>query len=84
VDSERCVFALQQTGLEFRTEVADSELVVLNTCGFLHSARNEAREYIRALIDLKKQGSVRRIAVRGCMPTIENIERLVTEFPDVD
>ena len=84
MDSERCVFALQQTGLEFRTEVADSELVVLNTCGFLHSARNEAREYIRALIDLKKQGSVRRIAVRGCMPTIENIERLVTEFPDVD
>ena len=84
VDSEQCVFALQQTGLEFRTEVADSELVVLNTCGFLQSARNEAREYIRALIDLKAQGSIRRIAVRGCMPTIENIERLAVEFPDVD
>ena len=84
MDSEQCVFALQQTGLEFRTEVADSELVVLNTCGFLHSARNEAREYIRALIDLKKQGNIRRIIVRGCMPTLENIERLAVEFPDVD
>ena len=58
--------------------------MVLNTCGFLHSARSEAREYIRALIDLKKQGSIRRITVRGCMPTIENIERLAAEFPDVD
>ncbi|MCL2710051.1 MAG: MiaB/RimO family radical SAM methylthiotransferase [Planctomycetaceae bacterium] len=84
VDSEQYVFALQQTGLEFRTEVEHSELVVLNTCGFLHSARSEAREYIRALIDLKKQGSIRRIAVRGCMPTIENIERLAVEFPEVD
>ena len=84
MDSEQYVFALQQTGLEFRTEVEHSELVVLNTCGFLHSARSEAREYIRALIDLKKQGSIRRIAVRGCMPTIENIERLAVEFPEVD
>jgi len=84
VDSEQYVFALQRTGLEFRTEVADSELVVLNTCGFLRSARDEARGYIRVLIDLKKQGTIRRIAVRGCMPTIENIERLAVEFPDVD
>ena len=84
VDSEQYVFALQQTGLEFRAEIENSELVVLNTCGFLQSARSEAREYIRALIDLKKQGSIRRIAVRGCMPTIENIERLASEFPDVD
>ena len=84
VDSEQYVHALKQTGLEFRTEIENSELVVLNTCGFLQSARNEAREYIRALIDLKKQGSIRRIAVRGCMPTIEKIERLAAEFPDVD
>ena len=84
MDSEQYVYALQQTGLKFRTEVADSELVVLNTCGFLQSARNEAREYIRALIDLKNQGIIRHIVVRGCMPTVENIERLATEFPDVD
>ena len=84
VDSEQYVFALKQTGLEFRTEIENSELVVLNTCGFLQPARNEAREYIRALIDLKKQGSIRRIAVRGCMPAFENIERLAAEFPDVD
>ena len=84
MDSEQHVFALQQTGLEFRTEVDGSELVVLNTCGFLQSARDEAREYIRALIDLKKQGNISRIAVRGCMPTIEDTSCLADEFPEVD
>ena len=84
MDSEQYVFALKQAGLEFRTEVEDSELVVLNTCGFLRSARNEAREYIRALIDLKKQGIIRRIAVRGCMPAIESTASLAAEFPEVD
>ena len=84
MDSEQHVFALKQAGLEFKTDVENCELVVLNTCGFLQSARNEAREYIRALIDLKKQGSISRIAVRGCMPAFEGIERLTAEFPDVD
>jgi ribosomal protein S12 methylthiotransferase len=84
VDSEQHVFALQQAGLEFRTEVENCELVVLNTCGFLQSARDEAREYLRALIELKKQKSISRIAVRGCMPVFEGIESLAAEFPEVD
>ena len=84
VDSEQHVYALQQAGLEFRADIENSELVVLNTCGFLQSARNEAREYIRALIDMKQQGSIRRIEVRGCMPVFEGVERLAAEFPDVD
>ena len=84
VDSEQYVFALQQTGLEFCTEIENCELVVLNTCGFLHSARNEAREYLRALIELKRKKQIGRIAVRGCMPMFESVESLAAEFPDVD
>ena len=84
VDSEQRVFALQQSGMEFRTDVENCELVVLNTCGFLQSARNEAREYLRALIALKKEGSIGRIVVCGCMPVFEGIETLATEFPEVD
>jgi ribosomal protein S12 methylthiotransferase len=84
VDSEQYVFTLQQAGMEFRADVENCELVVLNTCGFLQSARSEVREYLRALIELKQQKSIGRIAVRGCMPVFEGIERLVAEFPDVD
>ena len=84
MDSEQYVFALKKAGLEFQTEVDNCELVVLNTCGFLQLARNEAKEYLRALVDLKKKGNIGRIAVRGCMPVYEGIESLVDEFPDVD
>jgi ribosomal protein S12 methylthiotransferase len=84
VDSEQYVFALQQGGWEFHTEVEHCELVILNTCGFLRSARDEAREYLSALIELKNQGSIGRISVRGCMPTFEGVEPLVAKFPDVD
>ena len=84
MDSEQYVFALKQTGLEFRSEIENCELVVLNTCGFLQSARDEAREYLHALVDLKKQGIIGRISVRGCMPVFEGVESLAIEFPDVD
>ena len=84
VDSEQYVFALKQDGMQFQTEVENCELVILNTCGFLQSARNEAREYIHALIELKNQRRIGRIAVRGCMPKFEGIESLAAEFPDVD
>lgn len=84
VDSEQIVFALKQGGLTFRTEIDGCETVVLNTCGFLRSARDEARDYIRALIDLKRQNRIKRISVRGCMTKHEGIEKLRSEFPDVD
>ena len=84
VDSEQYVFALQQSGMKFCTEIENCELVVLNTCGFLQSARNEARDYLRALIELKKEKRIARITVRGCMLMFESIERLTAEFPDVD
>ena len=84
MDSEQHVLALEQTGRTFRTDVEESELVVLNTCGFLQSAREEAREYLRALLELKKQGTIRYIVVRGCWPAFEGIERLAAEFPDVE
>ena len=70
--------------MTFQANIEHCELVILNTCGFLHSARNESRDYINALIELKKQNIIGRIAVRGCMPQFEGIERLAAEFPDVD
>jgi ribosomal protein S12 methylthiotransferase len=84
VDSERCVKQMRESGFEFRIEPDGSDVVVLNTCGFLKSARDEAREYIRGLIDLKHEGRIKRIIVRGCMTQFEGIRQLTVEFPDVD
>ncbi|MDR1484772.1 MAG: 30S ribosomal protein S12 methylthiotransferase RimO [Planctomycetaceae bacterium] len=84
VDSERCVKRMRDGGYEFRLEPDGSDVVVLNTCGFLQSARDEAREYIRGLIDLKNEGRIKRIIVRGCMTQFEGVGQLAVEFPDVD
>ncbi|MDR1141787.1 MAG: hypothetical protein LBL62_08855, partial [Planctomycetaceae bacterium] len=84
VDSEYYVQEMKQAGFEFRPELDGCETVILNTCGFLRSARDEARKYLDALIELKNQGHIRRIVVRGCMPKFEGIKKLATEFPEVD
>jgi ribosomal protein S12 methylthiotransferase len=84
VDSERCVFQMQQEGKVFRQEIGNCETVVLNTCGFLRSARDEARQYLKELIRLKKKRHIGKVVVCGCMPEIEGIEALADEYPDVD
>ncbi|MDR1290425.1 MAG: 30S ribosomal protein S12 methylthiotransferase RimO [Planctomycetaceae bacterium] len=84
VDSEQYVRQMREQGYEFKIEPDGSDAVILNTCGFLKSAREEAREYIRSLIDLKNEGRIKRIIVRGCMTQFEGIGQLTAEFPDVD
>lgn len=83
VDSEHYVYQMRQNGGVFQTDVDGSETVILNTCGFLRSARDEAREYLDALVELKNQGRIEKIIVRGCMPEMESIEKLSAEYPDV-
>ncbi|MCL2745222.1 MAG: MiaB/RimO family radical SAM methylthiotransferase [Planctomycetaceae bacterium] len=84
VDSERCVFQMQQNGSVFQHEIDNCETVVLNTCGFLRSARNESRQYIEQLIHLKMKRRIGKIIVRGCMPEMESIDALAEEYPEVD
>lgn len=83
VDSEHYVYRMQENGCEFKTDIDLCETVVLNTCGFLRSARDEARDYLDALVDLKNEGRIEKIIVRGCMPEMEGIEKLASEYPDV-
>ncbi len=84
VDSERIVRRHELEGNAFRTDLDGCDTVILNTCGFIDSARQEARDYIDALLDLKRQGKIRRIVVRGCMSQFEGIEPLKKEFPEID
>ena len=84
VDSERIVRRMELSGNDFRAEIDGCDTVILNTCGFIDSARREAREYIESLLDLKRQGRIRRIVVCGCMTQLEGTEALQKEFPAVD
>ncbi len=83
IDSEHYVAEMECSGAKFSADIDGCETVILNTCGFLRSARDEAREYIAALLDLKEQGRVGKILVKGCMPQFEQTEKLREEFPGV-
>ena len=65
----------------FSPEKADE--IIINTCGFIASAVKEAKEEIRFALDLKKKGTVKKVAVTGCL--VERFkEQVASEFPDLD
>ncbi len=65
----------------FSPEKADE--IIINTCGFIASAVKEAKEEIRAALELKAKGIVKKVAVTGCL--VERFqEQVQKEFPQLD
>ena len=67
VDSERMLHLIRQRGYELVTEPGDADVVVVNTCGFIQSAKEEAIDTILELCQLKAEGSIRKIIMTGCL-----------------
>jgi len=65
VDSERMLYKLRQRGYELVTEPGLSDIAVVNTCGFIQSAKEEAIETILELGKLKEEGTIKKIIVTG-------------------
>ena len=82
-DSELMVQRLIDAGFRFTEKIENSRLVLLNTCGFLASARSEARAVIEDLLELKDAGKINRIFVTGCAVQWEK-DALANDYPDVD
>jgi ribosomal protein S12 methylthiotransferase len=85
VDSERLMRQLQVSGIEV---VHDARLdaapvVVVNTCGFIHSAREESTEMILRCAQAKSKGVIDRLFVIGCLSELYKKE-LEKEIPEAD
>ena len=83
VDSERMLRKLRSHGYELVTEFGDSDVAVVNTCGFIQSAKEEAIETILEIAALKKEGTVRKLILTGCL-TERYKEEAAAEFPEAD
>jgi len=79
VDSERMLYKIRERGYELVTDPAKANVVVINTCGFIQSAKEEAIETILELAKLKEEGTVRKIIVTGCLAQRYK-EELAEEF----
>ena len=83
VDAEQMLFLLQQAGFEIHAEPAGSDVVIINTCGFIESAKTEAIDNILAMAALKAEGSIGIILVTGCLAQRYQQE-ILKELPEVD
>src|SRR5437870_2690160 len=67
VDSEVMMGQLKQKGFQITADAEDADTVVVNTCGFIDSAKQESIEAILEAARLKTQGKAKRLVVAGCL-----------------
>ena len=83
VDCERMMYRVQQAGHSVLAEVIGSDVVVINTCGFIDSAKSEAIDHILQMGQLKQEGLVGKILVTGCLSQRYQAE-ILEQMPEVD
>ena len=83
VDCERMMFRVQEAGYTVSDGVVDCDVVVINTCGFIDSAKSEAIDHILRVAELKKAGRVGKILVTGCLSQ-RYPDEIRKELPEVD
>ncbi|MBI3409827.1 MAG: 30S ribosomal protein S12 methylthiotransferase RimO [Planctomycetes bacterium] len=83
VDSERMLGKLAQDGYTLVPDAAGADVVVVNTCGFIESARQESLGVIREMLARKERGDIGAVVVAGCLAERKKDE-LLAEVPGVD
>ena len=83
VNAEQMLYLLQEAGFEISGDPAGCDLAIVNTCGFIESAKAEAIDHILALGQLKAQGQLGKILVTGCLSQ-RYPEEILQELPEVD
>ena len=83
VDCERMMYRVQEAGHTVKADVVGSDVVVINTCGFIDSAKSEAIDYILQTAALKADGLVGKILVTGCLSQRYQAD-ILAEMPEVD
>ena len=83
VNTEQMMALCRDAGYTLLEGPAGADVVVINTCGFIDSAKEEAIDTILAVAQLKAEGQVRKILVTGCL-TQRYQQEILTELPEVD
>ena len=85
VDSEHLMAQLEAAGyrVEFDSDRRDTEVVVINTCGFIGDAKQESIEMILSAVAAKEEGRIEQLFVVGCLSE-RYADELRAEIPEVD
>ena len=83
VDGEVLMASLKNAGFETVDDAALADIAIVNTCGFIESAKRESIEEILELAQLKKEGRIQKLVVTGCLSERYQAE-MHKELPEVD
>lgn len=83
VDSEVMLGILKNAGYELTNDINEAEVIVINTCGFIESAKEESINTILETAQLKKNGKCKYILVAGCLAQ-RYANDLIKELPEID
>lgn len=83
VDGELMLEKLNKAGFIISPTVEDSDVVIINTCGFIEDAKKEAIESILEVAEYKQAGIISAIVVTGCLAQRYQDE-IIKEIPEVD
>lgn len=83
VDAERMLFMLRQEGFEIVADAALADVVIINTCGFIETAKQEAIDTILEFCTLKQEGRIKAVICTGCLAERYRDE-VLAEIPELD
>ncbi|MCH5321687.1 MAG: 30S ribosomal protein S12 methylthiotransferase RimO [Eubacterium sp.] len=83
VDGEVMLEKLNKSGFEIAQSIEDSDVMIINTCGFIEDAKREAIETILEVAEYKTAGLISAIVVTGCLAERYQDE-ILKEIPEVD
>lgn len=83
VDAERMLYKIRESGYQLVSDAALADIAIINTCGFIESAKQEAIETIFEFAALKSEGRIKKIVITGCLA--ERYRQEVAELiPEAD
>ncbi|MDY2847861.1 MAG: 30S ribosomal protein S12 methylthiotransferase RimO, partial [Oscillospiraceae bacterium] len=83
VDAERMLYKINEAGYQLVSDAALADIAIINTCGFIQSAKEEAIETILEFVALKNEGRIKHIIITGCLAERYR-EEILTEIPEAD
>ena len=83
VDSETMLGLIHEENYEITNDSSEAEIIIVNTCGFIESAKEESINTILQMAEYKKSGSCKYIIVTGCLSQ-RYAEELFNELPEAD
>ena len=83
VDSEEMLGILTAKGYEITDDETEADIIVVNTCCFIHDAKEESIQNILQMAEYRTSGSCKCLLVTGCLAQRYK-EEIITEIPEVD